>query len=37
MNDDLAELGEIFDSHLRRVIIVFGVQLVALVVVALIR
>ncbi|MBU3702936.1 MAG: hypothetical protein FGM42_01035 [Ilumatobacteraceae bacterium] len=37
MNDDLAELGEIFDRHLRRMMIFLPLQFVVLLVVALIR
>lgn len=36
MNDDLAELAEIFDAHLRRMIIFLPLQFVVLLVVALI-
>jgi len=37
MNDDFAELGEIFDRHLRRMIIFLPLQFVVLLIVALIR
>ena len=36
MNDDLAELAEIFDAHMRRMIIFLPLQFVLLLVVALI-
>lgn len=36
MNDDLVQLAEIFDAHLRRMIVILPLQFVVLLVVALI-